>query len=305
MRDRRAGGLAALLLACMLVTACASGPPRNPEDICAIFRENRDWYEAAEESARRWGAPIPVPMAIMYQESGFRAAARPPMRYFLGFIPLGRASSAFGYSQAKTPTWQDYQRESGNGWADRDDFADSMDFVQWYIDKSHRTNAVARNDAFALYLNYHEGWGGYRRGSYRGNDALIGTARRVEQRAQRYATQLRDCREQLDRSWLRRLFGARYRRSSVPPSTGSTCPLIHSDSSETRKATIEATSSGLPRRGLRTSRKACLRTPSGRPLAMAGVMTSPGATALARMRSLPQPEATWRISASMPAFATA
>lgn len=208
----RHAAVAAVLLAGALLGGCASGPPRNPEDICAIFRENRDWYEAADAATERWGAPIPVPMAILYQESGFRAEARPPMRYFLGFIPLGRASSAFGFAQAKTPTWDDYQRESGNGWADRDDFGDAMDFVQWYIDKSHRANGVAKTDAFALYLNYHEGWGGYRRASYRGNDSLLASARRVEQRAQRYAAQLRDCREDLDRGWLRRLLGANQRR---------------------------------------------------------------------------------------------
>ena len=208
MNGRR-GAAILLLLACALLGGCASGPPRNPDDICAIFRDNRDWYEAAEDAQRRWGAPIPVPMAIMYQESGFRAKARPPTRWFLGFIPLGRGSSAYGFSQAKTPTWNDYQRESGNGWSDRDDFGDAMDFVQWYIDKSYRLNGVARHDAFRQYLNYHEGWGGYRRGSYRGKDALLVTARRVEQRAQRYTAQLPRCREELDRGWLQRIFSGR------------------------------------------------------------------------------------------------
>ena len=51
--------------------------------------------------------------------------------------------SAYGFSQAKTPSWQDYQRETGNGWADRDDFDDAIDFMQWYINKSHRVNGVA------------------------------------------------------------------------------------------------------------------------------------------------------------------
>jgi len=202
----RAPALAALL-ACALLAGCASAPPRNPEDICAIFHEKRDWYEAADEAAARWGAPIPVPMAILYQESGFRATARPPMHYFLGFIPVGRGSSAFGYSQAKTATWDDYARDTGNRWADRDDFADAMDFVQWYIEKSRRLNGVAKDDAYAQYLNYHEGWGGYRRASYRGNATLLASARRVEQRAQRYSAQLSGCREDLDSNWFERMFG--------------------------------------------------------------------------------------------------
>ena len=32
------------------------------------------------------------------------------MRYFLGIIPLGRESSAFGYAQALDGTWTDYKK---------------------------------------------------------------------------------------------------------------------------------------------------------------------------------------------------
>ena len=46
-----------------------------------------------------------VPLAMMYQESSFKHDAAPPMEYFLGFIPIGRASDAYGYAQAKTMTW--------------------------------------------------------------------------------------------------------------------------------------------------------------------------------------------------------
>ena len=152
-----------LLLA--LMSACASSPPRQPDDLCAVFEEKRDWYRAAKAASKRWGAPVQVPMAMMFQESSFRANARPPMRYALGFIPIGRASTAYGYSQAKTASWRDYQRETGNGWADRNDFSDAIDFMQWYIDKSNKVNGVSKWDAHAQYLNYHEGWTGYRRGN--------------------------------------------------------------------------------------------------------------------------------------------
>ena len=195
-----------LVLLCMALEGCTTAPPHEPDDLCAIFGEKRAWYTAARDAEKRWGAPLAIPMAIMYQESGFRAKARPPIRWFLGIIPIGRGSSAYGYSQAQSPAWGDYQRESGNGWSDRDDFADAMDFVQWYIDKTQRMNGVAKTDAYALYLNYHEGWGGYRRGSYRGNSALIGVAHKVEARAARYGQQYAGCRKRLSRSWLRRVF---------------------------------------------------------------------------------------------------
>ncbi|WP_051202242.1 hypothetical protein [Ferrimonas senticii] len=188
------------------LSGCATPPPRNPENLCAIFEENRDWYHAAINTKEKWGVPVHVPMAMMYQESSFRHNAAPPMRYFLGFIPYGRASSAYGYAQAKTLTWEDYQRETGNGWADRDDFDDAHDFMGWFIYKTNKINGVSKWDAYAQYLNYHEGWGGYKRGTYRGKAWLPPVARKVDARAKRYAAQFRSCEKDLSRGWLWRLF---------------------------------------------------------------------------------------------------
>ena len=89
-----------LLLLTLGVSACSTSTsrPENPEDLCAIFQEKSDWYEAAQDMTKKWGTPPQVPMAMMYQESSFRYDAQPPMRYFL-FIPLGRPSSAYGFAQ--------------------------------------------------------------------------------------------------------------------------------------------------------------------------------------------------------------
>ena len=100
------------LLATVTLSSCATPPPKNPENLCEIFRENRDWYFAARDARERWGVPIHVPMSMMYQESSFRHNAKPPRDYLLGFIPWGRVSSAYGYSQAKTLTWKDYIRRN-------------------------------------------------------------------------------------------------------------------------------------------------------------------------------------------------
>jgi DNA-binding winged helix-turn-helix (wHTH) protein len=98
------------LLLLLLLSACSStttNRPDNPENICDIFRQNEDWYDAAKEMQSRWKVPLTVSMAMMYQESSFRHDAKPPMDYFL-FIPLGRRSSAYGYAQVKDETWDDY-----------------------------------------------------------------------------------------------------------------------------------------------------------------------------------------------------
>ncbi|MGL5469163.1 MAG: hypothetical protein ACRDCT_13405, partial [Shewanella sp.] len=90
-----------------LVSGCATSPPQSPENICDIFQEHRSWYTAAKETRDKWGVPVHVPLAMMYQESSFKHNAAPPMQYFLGFIPIGRASDAYGYAQAKTMRWDD------------------------------------------------------------------------------------------------------------------------------------------------------------------------------------------------------
>ena len=189
------GGLLVLIL---VLTGCVTPPPEDVDDICAIFEERGDWYEAAKESRSRWGVPITVMMAIMHQESRFVAGAKPPRRMIWGFIPGPRPSDAYGYSQAKNSTWEWYERSSGNYGADRDNFEDAIDFVGWYCHTSEDQNGIATNDAFRQYLAYHEGHGGYRRKTYRSKSWLVDVARGVEARAKRYNTQLAGCREQLE-----------------------------------------------------------------------------------------------------------
>ena len=83
------------------------------------------------------------------------------------FIPTGRASSAYGYAQVKDELGR-LPAETGSGWSDRDDFADAIDFMGWYTQQRRSGSMAPPNwDAYGQYLNYHEGWGGYRRGSYR------------------------------------------------------------------------------------------------------------------------------------------
>lgn len=189
-----------------LLSACAGKPqPSSIKDVCSIFDENPGWYRDAKKSVAKRGGNLHVPMAIIYQESSFKRKARPPKSKILGFIPGKRASNAYGYAQALKGTWAEYKRASGNYGADRDDFADAFDFVLWYMDTSYRRNAVSKWDGYSHYLNYHEGQGGYARGSYKSKPWLIKTAKVVDARANRYAGQLLKCASELDkkkRGWF-------------------------------------------------------------------------------------------------------
>ena len=186
-----------LLATLFALSACTTGPPRDVNNICAIFQEKDDWYNDAEEAQDEWGSPIPVMMAIIYQESRFRADARPPRGKVLGFIPWFRSSSAYGYSQAKTITWDEYKDNGGSFGADRDDFGDAIDFVGWYNYQSQRRSGISLQNTYGLYLAYHEGHGGYNRATYQQKPWLMTVARKVEARANTYQTQLLLCQEKL------------------------------------------------------------------------------------------------------------
>ncbi|MFZ4699507.1 MAG: hypothetical protein ACOYMG_05615 [Candidatus Methylumidiphilus sp.] len=57
-----------------------------------------------------------------------------------------------------------------------------------------------KNDAYNPYLAYHEGQGGYRRGTWRGNPSLQSAARKVATTASRHRQQLATCRAELESS---------------------------------------------------------------------------------------------------------
>ena len=195
--------LTRLFLAVLLITllpACTTTPPARTDNLCNIFREKKGWYDDAADSRKEWGSPISVMMAIMHQESRFVAKAKPPRKKILGFIPGPRPSSAYGYSQAKKTTWEEYKRSAGRYGADRDDFEDAIDFIGWYNEQSNRRSGIAKNDTYRLYLAYHEGHGGFNRGTYRKKGWLIRVAEKVRDRASRYRSQLLQCEDELKRS---------------------------------------------------------------------------------------------------------
>jgi hypothetical protein len=179
-----------LLCSILWLQACTTSPPRNLDNVCAIFSEKKGWYDDAAESRSEWGSPISVMMAIMHQESKFEAKAKPPRKKIFGFIPGFRPSDSYGYSQAIGSTWKAYKKSAGRYGADRDDFGDAIDFIGWYNEQSNKRSGIVKTDAYRLYLAYHEGHGGYNRGTYRSKQWLIDVAKKVGRRAGSYRAQL-------------------------------------------------------------------------------------------------------------------
>lgn len=179
-----------------LLGACGSrqfDSPRNLDNACALLDERPRYGRAMRRTERRWNAPVHVQMAIIHQESRFDGDIRPPFRYALGVIPMGRQSSAIGYSQALDGTWEEYQDDQGRPRARRTDIDDATDFIGWYMNQTRERNGVALTDARNQYLAYHEGQAGFARGSYNAKPWLLDVADRVAERAERYRQQLARC----------------------------------------------------------------------------------------------------------------
>ncbi|HBZ43537.1 MAG TPA: lytic transglycosylase [Maritimibacter sp.] len=181
------------VLAAMVSCGRNYSAPRNLDDACAIVKERPKYFRAMKATERKWDVPVPVQMAIIYQESKFIGNNRTPMKFALGVIPMGRQSSAYGYAQALDGTWGDYQKTEGGRRAKRDNIRDATDFIGWYMHQTEADLGIPKTDARNHYLAYHEGRAGYKRGSFKSKSWLMRISGEVGARAVVYDTQLRAC----------------------------------------------------------------------------------------------------------------
>lgn len=188
--------IVALAVSLSTVLAGCAKQPTQTHNACAVLDQKKgffnNWEKQAKAAERKYGIPMPIILATINTESGYKHNARPPRTKLLGFIPWKRQSTAYGYSQALNGTWDHYKKATGNWNANRKNFGDAADFIGWYHRESVRRNGVSPNDAGALYLNYYLGHGSYARGK-RGDSIAQRGASRTDATARRYDQQLRKC----------------------------------------------------------------------------------------------------------------
>ena len=178
----------------IFITACSS-VPKNTADGCSIFSERYLWYKHAKKTELKWGTPIYVQLAIIKMESDFDWLAKPERYKLFKIIPYKRPSSSFGYSQAVKGTWRQYKTETGNKYALRSRFKDSVDFIGWYTNKSEKILKISKSDAYRQYIAYHEGWGAYK--NYKQNQKIVSLAKKVQKQSNKYKKQLSKCKNRL------------------------------------------------------------------------------------------------------------
>ena len=178
----------------ILISACSS-VPKNTADGCSIFSERYLWYKHTKKTELKWGTPVYVQLAIIKMESDFDWLAKPQRYKLFKIIPYKRPSSSFGYSQAIKGTWNQYKEETGNKYALRYRFKDSVDFIGWYTNKTEKLLKIPKQDAFRQYIAYHEGWGAYK--NYKNKQKVILLAKKVQKQSIKYKNQLNKCKNSL------------------------------------------------------------------------------------------------------------
>ncbi len=186
-----------------LLSGCLgfSNSPKQYSDVCAMLDDNISWYKDLKYVEQLYGVDMSSILAIIKQESSFKANAKPPRKQLFDTIPLGRVSSSYGYSQAKDETWEWYQQQTGNTSHKRNNFADSAEFIAWYMTRTKDINGVSLTDMDNQYLAYHEGHTGYKKKTYQTKGWLLGVAKKVSTTAANYQANLKTCRPTLDKTY--------------------------------------------------------------------------------------------------------
>ena len=179
-----------------LIASCSS-VPKYPQNACKIFGENYLWYKSIKKSSEKNGVPIHIILAFVKKESGFNRWAKPPRNKLFKVIPYKRPSSSYGYSQAVKKTWELYKTETNSPLALRTHFRDSVLFIGWYVNKTHKLLKIPKNDAYRQYLAYYKGWGDYK--NYSKDKKAIIYAKSTKDIASTYRKQLTMCRDMLSR----------------------------------------------------------------------------------------------------------
>ena len=167
--------------------------PSSQNNACDILDHRTSWKRAVNYTSKKWGVSPALQLAFIKTESNFRARAKTPRKFFLGIIPTGRISSAYGYAQVLDGTWDWYKKDSGNRSASRTDFSDSSDFIGWYVTQTNKKLQISKSNVYRQYLAYHQGHAGYASGRYKSSKAIQAVARRTANTASMFERQLKNC----------------------------------------------------------------------------------------------------------------
>ena len=160
-----------------LIAICFCAPASaQTNDVCALLDSHTGWSADLNQASDKWGISKGAILAIIDQESRFRATVSNGVNY--------------GYAQSNPQTWRWFARDAGMSSASRTNFGDSAHFIGWHFKTMSRRLGLSMDNVAGQYLAYKMGEGGYRS---RGNSGGSAHSRQVAARAARFNGQLESC----------------------------------------------------------------------------------------------------------------
>ena len=176
-----------------LMSGCQHTAPRSDiHNACELFEEKFDWYRYHHKARREHGIPVWLQLSFVHMESGFKGHAVPVKEKKNGRVTK-TWSSAEGYAQALNGVWGEYKQARPSWLRSRNYYADSIDFMGWYLHRCHVHAGIAKTDPYNMYLCYHEGISGFKKGSYKKKKVIIAYAKKTDILARKYYQQLKGC----------------------------------------------------------------------------------------------------------------
>ncbi|MCA0371563.1 MAG: transglycosylase SLT domain-containing protein [Proteobacteria bacterium] len=165
--------IAFIICTLLLTPLCANAQAANA---CNVLKAHEGWDDALKASTQKYHVSAGAIMAIIDQESRFKANAH--------------NGPYLGYAQASPQTWAWFLRSSKIGAKSRSDFAASAMFVGWHFNAMHDKLGISLSNVKSQYLAYKLGVGGYMKG---GNKSAHAITAKVAKRAAAFNLQLSDC----------------------------------------------------------------------------------------------------------------
>ena len=152
----------------------------HAESVCTIIKQHPDWLKSAKAVSKQYGVPVSVQLAIIKEESNFQGDAQ------------NAHSTATGFAQVLNKSWAVFEKATHQH-RSRSNFDAAVTYIGWYAAQvEHRTD-INPNNAYKLYLAYHEGIGGYHHLQKHPKPQVTALAKQVAQNAKLYSQKIISC----------------------------------------------------------------------------------------------------------------
>lgn len=177
--------IGSLFLIPLLLTACFGSNTQPQISICDELDEHDEWVEPVQQAQAKYQVPAPLLLVLLE-------------------LPLSELDKA--HVRPRASDWEEFRIRSERWDADPRNVEDAVAFAGWYVQQSAKRNQLAANQYGEHYLAVRLGHGGYHRFDRNSYPELLGQAKNVQLRGERWQRELAQCPKLLnDEGWLDKL----------------------------------------------------------------------------------------------------